>query len=47
MRFTPVELRMLTMRPRFDAVLVRFKPVAQRPRPRIALVMNRGESGCQ
>ena len=29
-RFTTVELRMLTMPPRFDAVLVRFKPVALR-----------------
>ena len=28
LRFTPMELRMLTMRPRFNTVLVRFKPVA-------------------
>ena len=31
LRFTRVELRMLTMPPRFDTVLVRFKPVALRP----------------
>ena len=36
---------MLTMRPRFDTVLVRFKPVAPRPPPRTVFVMNGGESG--
>ena len=36
--------RMLIMRPRFDTVLVRFKPVAPRPPPRTVFVMNRGES---
>ena len=36
---------MLTMRPRFDTVLVRFKPVAPRPPPRTVFVMSRGESG--
>ena len=30
LRFTTVELQMLTMPPRFDTVLVRFKPVALR-----------------
>ena len=30
LRFTTVELRMLMMPPRFDTVLVRFKPVALR-----------------
>ena len=35
---------MLTMRPRFDTVLVRFKPVAPRPPPRTVFLMNRGES---
>ena len=30
LRFTTVELRMLTMPPRFDKTLVRFKPVALR-----------------
>ena len=45
LRFTPVELRMFTMRPRFDTVLVRFKPVATRPPPRTVFVMNRGRSG--
>ena len=36
---------MLTMRPRFDTVLVRFKPVVPR-RPHCAVfLMNRDESG--
>ena len=33
-RFTIVGLRILTMRPRFDTVLVRFKPVVPRHPPR-------------
>ena len=45
LRFTPAELRMLRMHPRFDTVLVRFKPIAPRPPPRTVFVMNRGELG--
>ena len=44
-RFTTVELRMLTMRPRFDTAPARFKPEATRPTPRIVFVMNRVKSG--
>ena len=36
---------MLTMRPRFDTVLVRFKPVVPRHPPRAVFLMNRGGSG--
>ena len=36
----PGGLRMLTMRPQFDTVLVRFKPVAPRPPPHTVFVMN-------
>ena len=46
LRFTTVELRMLTMRQRFDVVPVRFKPVVPRHPPRALLLMNRLESGC-
>ena len=57
LRFTTVKLRMLTMRPRFDTVLVWFKPVVPRHPPRAVFLMNRddrlesgwigAESGCQ
>ena len=45
LRFIPVELRILTMLPRFDTVLLQFKPVAPRPRPRTVLVMNPCDRG--
>ena len=45
LRFTPLEIRMLTMRPRFDTVLVRLKPIAPRPPPRTVFVMNLDGSG--
>ena len=45
LKFTTAELRMLTMRPRFDTVLVRFKPLTPRPPPRTVFVMIRDESG--
>ena len=45
LRFTIVGLRMLTMRPRFDTVLVRLKPVVPRHPPRAVFLMNRDESG--
>ena len=44
-RFTPLELRMLRVHPRFDTVLALFKPMAPRPPPRTVFVMNRAESG--
>ena len=54
LRFTTVELLILTMRPRFDTVLVRFKPVVPRRPIRVVFLMNRDksewigtESGCQ
>ena len=36
---------MLTMRPRFDTVLVRFKPVVPRRPPCAVFLMNRDGSG--
>ena len=45
LRFTIVWLRMLTMRPRFDTVLVRLKPVVARHPPHAVFLMNRVESG--
>ena len=45
LRFTTVELRMLTMRPRYDTVLVRLKPVEPQHPPRAVFLMNQSGSG--
>ena len=42
--FTTLELRMLTMRPRFAMVLVWFRPVVPRHSPYAVFLMNRDES---
>ena len=41
--FTTVELRILTMRPRFAIVLVWFRPVVPRHVPNAVFLMNRDE----
>ena len=49
LRFNPIELRMLKMRPRFDTVLLRFKQVAPRQRQDLLRMCFHvtGESECQ
>ena len=47
-RFPTAELRMLTMPPRFDRTLVRFKPVASRPPTNLddlVVVMRQSQGG--